>query len=64
MEGWLMTFRPPFFAQFGDRQGEVLRWVTALLEPGLRASDGQWFADYMRLRVAATRHGRDNKRAE
>jgi SAM-dependent methyltransferase len=64
MEGWLMTFRPPFFAQFGDRQGEVLRWVTALLEPVLRASDGQWFADYMRLRLAATRHERDNKRAE
>ncbi len=55
MEGWLMTFRPPFFAQFGSRQNEVLAWVTDLLEPVLRASDGQWFADYMRLRVAATR---------
>ena len=55
MEGWLMTFRPPFFAQFGDKQDDVLQWVTELLEPVLRARDGQWFADYMRLRVAATR---------
>jgi len=54
MEGWLMTFRPPFFAQFGEKQDEVIAWVTDLLEPVLRASDGQWFADYMRLRVAAT----------
>ncbi len=55
MEGWLMTFRPPFFAQFGDRKDEVISWVTALLEPVLRTDDGQWFADYMRLRVAAVR---------
>lgn len=54
MEGWLMTFRPPFFAQFGARKDEVITYVTGLLEPALRARDGQWFADYMRLRVAAT----------
>lgn len=54
MEGWLMTFRPPFFAQFGARKDEVIAYVTGLLEPVLRARDGQWFADYMRLRVAAS----------
>jgi len=54
MEGWLMTFRPPFFAQFGPRKDEVIAYVTGLLEPVLRARDGQWFADYMRLRSAAT----------
>jgi len=55
MEGWLMTFRPPFFAQFGARRDEVISWVTELLEPVLRADDGRWFADYMRLRLAARR---------
>ena len=54
MEGWLMTFRPPFFAQFGERKTRCSQWVAELLEPVLRARDGQWFADYMRLRVAAT----------
>ncbi len=55
MEGWLMTFRPAFFAQFGARKDEVVAYVTGLLEPVLRTPDGQWFADYMRLRVVAQR---------
>jgi len=55
IEGWLLTFRAPFFAQFGERQSEVIAYVAGLLAPVLRASDGQWIADYVRLRVAATR---------
>jgi len=53
MEGWLMTFRPPFFEQFGPEKDKVIAYVTELLAPVLRTSEGQWFADYMRLRVAA-----------
>ncbi len=64
IEGWLMTFRSPFFGQFGERRHEVLKWVSDLLEPVLRASDGRWFADYMRLRVAAARQQHDNDQAE
>lgn len=55
MEGWLMTFRAPFFKQFGAQKDEVIAWVTALLAPVLQASNGQWFADYIRLRVVAKR---------
>ena len=54
IEGWLLTFRAPFFAQFGERQNEVIAYVAGLLAPVLRAADGQWIADYVRLRVAAT----------
>lgn len=55
VKGWLMTFRGPFFAQFGERKQDVLDWVADLLAPSLCDSHGQWFADYMRLRVAAAR---------
>ncbi len=55
MEGWLMTFRGPFFAQFGERKQDVLNWVADLLAPSLCDSHGQWFADDMRLRVSAAR---------
>jgi len=55
IEGWLLTFRAPFFAQFGERQSEVIAYVAGLLAPVLRAADGQWIADYVRLRVAASR---------
>ena len=55
IEGWLMTFRGPFFAQFGERKQDVLNWVADLLAPSLCDSHGQWFADDMRLRVSAAR---------
>ncbi|MFP3920529.1 MAG: class I SAM-dependent methyltransferase [Dichotomicrobium sp.] len=54
MEGWLMTFRSPFFEQFGHDKEAVIAYVTELLRPVLQTDDGQWFADYIRLRVAAS----------
>lgn len=54
IEGWLMTFRKPFFNQFGPEERKaVLAEVVSLLEPALCDKSGQWTADYVRLRVAA-----------
>lgn len=53
IEGWLMLFRKPFFAQFGDAAQEALDETVALLRPSLCDAEGNWTADYVRLRVEA-----------
>ena len=54
IEGWLDTFRKPFFDQFvGSQAAKARSEVIALLRPALCDSAGQWTADYVRLRVAA-----------
>jgi trans-aconitate methyltransferase len=54
IEGWLMTFRKPFFEQFnGEKRQAVLQHVIELLRPSLCNSAGTWTADYVRLRVSA-----------
>ncbi len=54
IEGWLMTFRKPFFDQFEpERRQAALRHAVDLLRPSLCDSAGIWTADYMRLKVAA-----------
>lgn len=55
MRAWLQVFRKPFFEQFGERREAVLDEVEALLAPVLRDADGQWTADYVRLRVEAVK---------
>jgi trans-aconitate methyltransferase len=55
MKEWLKVFRHPFFAQFGKDEDAVLDEVTALLAPILRDADGNWTADYVRLRFEAVR---------
>lgn len=56
MREWLLTFQAPFFETFGpDRRDEVLDWVTQLLRPSLADASGNWFADYVRLRMVAIR---------
>ena len=55
MAGWLMTFRAPFFEQFGDEQDAALEDVIALLRPSLCDENGAWTADYVRLRVEAVK---------
>jgi hypothetical protein len=54
MRGWLETFANPFCAALQEsvRSG-FLDEVTALLKPVLCDSQGQWTADYTRLRFAA-----------
>jgi ubiquinone/menaquinone biosynthesis C-methylase UbiE len=54
MAGWLRTFRrgvldtlPP------DHRETVVSETCALLEPALRDEDGNWVADYVRLRFVA-----------
>lgn len=55
IEGWLMLFRKPFFAQFGDKAQQALAETVDLLRPALCDADGNWTADYVRLRVEAVR---------
>ena len=50
---WLKLFRVPFFEQFGGRADQVLDEVVSLLEPSLCDADGNWTADYVRLRFEA-----------
>ena len=55
MEGWLMTFGRSFFEQYPESERtEVLDDVIELLRPSLCDSEGQWTADHIRLRFAAT----------
>jgi len=54
IEGWLETLRKPFFDQFaGAARQKAKQEVIALLRPSLCDTQGQWTADYVRLRVAA-----------
>lgn len=55
MAGWLATFRTPFFEQFGDDSADAVADVERLLAPALRDSSGNWTADYVRVRVHATK---------
>jgi trans-aconitate methyltransferase len=55
MESWLNTFRNGVLDQLAptDRAAAVTNTI-ALLEPTLRDADGNWTADYVRLRFHAT----------
>lgn len=55
IEGWLMLFRKPFFAQFGAEADAALAETIELLRPALCDADGNWTADYVRLRVEAVK---------
>jgi trans-aconitate methyltransferase len=60
MESWLNTFRngvldhlnPPAYSE--NARATALATTIALLEPILRDADGNWTADYVRLRFHAT----------
>lgn len=54
MSGWLRTMAGPFFALLPSSQHETaLAEVLDLLRPTLCDEQGQWTADYMRLRFSA-----------
>ena len=55
IEGWLMLFRKPFFAQFGAQAQQALEETIELLRPALCDAEGNWTADYVRLRVEAVK---------
>ena len=45
--------RTPFFDQFGTRSEEALDKVEQALRPAMCDHQGQWIADYVRLRFRA-----------
>ena len=51
---WLQVMRKPFFDQFGDLADTVYAKVENALQPSLCDHNGQWFADYVRLRFRAS----------
>jgi len=54
IEGWLETFRAPFFQSLPDESRDSIRQeIIDLLAPSLCDSKGNWTADYVRLRFAA-----------
>lgn len=55
MRGWLDTFANPFLDGIDPAlRAPILDEVQALLAPSLRDQSGNWSADYVRLRFAAT----------
>ena len=53
MSDWPKVFRGAFFEQFGEDAPVVIAEVEDLLRPVLCDSEGNWTADYVRLRVLA-----------
>lgn len=54
IEGWLDTFRAPFFQSLPSEKRVAIRQeIIDLLTPTLCDSQGNWTADYVRLRFAA-----------
>lgn len=53
MRAWLKVMANPFFEQFGDRSEFALDKVEQALKPSLCDHEGNWFADYVRLRFSA-----------
>jgi len=53
MKEWLKLFRKPFFEQFSDQSDAILDEVESLLAPSLKDAQGNWTADYVRLRFEA-----------
>jgi SAM-dependent methyltransferase len=54
MEGWLRTFRRGVLAEVSEAlRDTVVQETAALLAPVLRDEEGNWTADYIRLRFIA-----------
>jgi hypothetical protein len=57
IKGWFATFAGPFLADMPSDQHEaILADAEALLVRPLRDANGDWIADYVRLRFSATRN--------
>jgi len=56
MAGWLKTFRQSYFEQYdkNDRDA-VVNFIVDALRPSLCDTEGQWTADYVRLRFDAAK---------
>ena len=53
MAPWLKLFRKPFFDQFENQAESALEECVELLRTALCDGNGNWTADYVRLRVEA-----------
>lgn len=53
MAAWLRLFNTPFFTQFGDGFDAAVKEAEDLLKFALCDAQGNWTADYVRLRVEA-----------
>lgn len=56
MAGWLETFRGGFIDAAGVPDAfkdQIIAETVELLKPALQAADGQWIADYVRIRFSA-----------
>jgi len=54
MAAWLETLAAPLLARVGlGGRADVVAELEAVLSPALKDADGAWWADYVRLRVAA-----------
>lgn len=54
--GWLEVFAQPFTKSLDESaRSDYLQEVQQALEPTLRDSEGNWIADYVRLRFRATK---------
>jgi SAM-dependent methyltransferase len=56
MAAWIETFRGTAITAAGvppDRRAQVIDDICALLRPALADADGNWIADYVRLRFSA-----------
>ena len=58
MAGWLDTFSEPFFKHLPeDRRSSARMRAVELLQPALCDGEGNWIADYVRLRFRAIKQG-------
>jgi trans-aconitate methyltransferase len=56
MRGWLKTFAGPFLKPFPESFHEhLLGEAEVIMKPVLCDKDGNWYADYVRLRVSANK---------
>ena len=58
MSAWLNTFRGGFIDSAGvppEKRGQIIEDARALLRPVLADEAGNWIADYVRIRFAATK---------
>lgn len=56
MAGWLETFRGGFIDEAGvpaALKDQIIAETVALLRPALQAANGDWIADYVRIRFSA-----------
>jgi len=63
MSGWIRTFRRGVLETLPEAMRDaVVSEAVALLEPILRDEDGNWTADYVRLRFMARERGTGNRK--